>query len=83
MAEVKSIQVSELRKDLARYLRDAQRGGEFVVLSRDRPLARLGPPAAAQRRPVDLLRGRIDMAADFDTLPADLLALIECDEPGA
>jgi prevent-host-death family protein len=38
---VKTVSVSELKENLSRYLRRAQRGGEIQVVNRGRPVARL------------------------------------------
>ena len=41
---MKSINVSELKANLSRYLRMASRGTRVVVRDRDEPIAQLGPP---------------------------------------
>lgn len=40
---MKSINVSELKAHLSRYLRAASRGTRIVVKDRDEPIAQLGP----------------------------------------
>ena len=80
MPEAKSVQVREFRENLAEFLRDAERGTEIVIMSRSKPVARLGPPAVTGRRPLGLMRGRIKMAPDFDVTPPDLIAALEGDE---
>jgi antitoxin (DNA-binding transcriptional repressor) of toxin-antitoxin stability system len=41
---MKSINVSELKANLSRYLRMAAGGARIVVKDRDEPIAQLGPP---------------------------------------
>jgi antitoxin (DNA-binding transcriptional repressor) of toxin-antitoxin stability system len=41
---MKSINVTELKAHLSRYLRMASRGARVVVKDRDEPIAQLGPP---------------------------------------
>ena len=42
-----SVGVAELRQNLSRYLRRAQRGERLVVTDHNRPVAELGPPSSA------------------------------------
>lgn len=44
---MKSINVTELKANLSRYLRMASRGARIVVRDRDEPVAQLGPPDPA------------------------------------
>jgi len=74
--------VREFRGNLTEFLRQARQGRSFLVMSRDQVLAEVGPPppeARPRRRP-GALRGQIQMAPDFDTLPADVLAAMEGEE---
>jgi antitoxin (DNA-binding transcriptional repressor) of toxin-antitoxin stability system len=41
---MKSINVSELKAHLSKYLRMASRGKPIVVKDRDEPIAQIGPP---------------------------------------
>ncbi len=71
--------VREFRGNLTGFLREVRQGRSFLITSHDQVLAELRPPAPAirpRRRP-GALRGRIRMAADFDTLPPDVLAAME------
>jgi len=43
---MKSINVSEFKAQLSRYLRMASRGTKILVKDRDEPIAQLGPPQA-------------------------------------
>jgi antitoxin (DNA-binding transcriptional repressor) of toxin-antitoxin stability system len=71
--------VRALRENLSDYLRRAQQGAAFVVMSRGEVLAELRGPAGTAVRPrrSGLLKGHIVMADDFDHLPDDILDAIE------
>lgn len=76
---MRRVGVRELRGNLTSFLRMAQQGQAFLVMSRDKVLAAIHPPPVAakpQRRP-GLLRGAIEMTDDFDPLPADMLSAME------
>jgi prevent-host-death family protein len=76
---MESVNFREFRKNLAGYLRQARQGQEIVVTSRGEAVARLVPPAEAERKPRQLgtLKGRIWIADDFDETPADIIAVME------
>jgi antitoxin (DNA-binding transcriptional repressor) of toxin-antitoxin stability system len=65
--------VREFRGNLTGFLRQVRQGASFLITAHDEVVAELHPPSASRRRP-GTLRGRIRMAPDFDTLPADVLA---------
>jgi antitoxin (DNA-binding transcriptional repressor) of toxin-antitoxin stability system len=46
---MKSINVTELKAHLSRYLRLASRGTRIVVRDRDEPIAQIGPPDSGAR----------------------------------
>ena len=71
--------VREFRGNLTGFLREVRQGRSFLITSHDQVLAELRPPAPASRprRRPGALRGCIRMAADFDTLPPDVLAAME------
>jgi len=71
--------VREFRGNLAGFLRQARHGASFLITSRGKVVAELHPPSAAvrPRRQAGALRGKIRMAPDFDTLPADVQAVME------
>lgn len=71
--------VREFRENMTGFLRQARQGTSFLITSHDEVVAEIRPPAQAQRSPrrPGALRGKIRMAADFDTLPADVLAAME------
>lgn len=75
----RTVQVREFRDGLAGFLREVEQGAEIVVMARNRPVARLVPPALTGRRPLGLMRGRIRIAPDFDDTPADVIAAMEGD----
>jgi antitoxin (DNA-binding transcriptional repressor) of toxin-antitoxin stability system len=43
---MKTINVTELKAHLSKYLRMASRGSQILVKDRDEPIAQLGPPQA-------------------------------------
>lgn len=75
--------VREFRANMTGYLRQARQGSSFLVMSHDEVLAEIHPPSASLRpyRQPGALRGKIRMAADFDTLPPEVLAAMEGGEP--
>jgi len=76
--ERKPVQVRELRDNLAAYLKQAEEGMELIVMSRDRAVARLGPPpSSGNKRKLGLLAGRIWIAPDFDDTPEELIDAME------
>ena len=54
-------------------------GQSFLIMSHDEMLAEVGPPQRMEqpRRQLGAPRGKIRLAADFDLLPADMLASME------
>jgi prevent-host-death family protein len=64
----------EAKSQLSRLVELAQNGEEIIIQRSGRPVARL--VAVSPRRPVaeafGTLRGAIELADDFDDLPADL-----------
>lgn len=74
--------VREFRGNLTGFLRQARQGASFLVMSHDQVLAEIRPPPKAERprRRPGALRGKIRMAADFDTLPPDVLAAMQGEE---
>jgi antitoxin (DNA-binding transcriptional repressor) of toxin-antitoxin stability system len=73
--------VRELRENMTGFLRLARQGATFLITSHDRVVAELRPPPQSQLEPRQpgALRGRIRMARDFDSLPADVLAAMQGD----
>jgi prevent-host-death family protein len=67
--------VREFRENLTGVLRQARQGASFLITSHGEVVAELHPPAspAPVARKPGALRGRITMAADFDTLADDVL----------
>jgi antitoxin (DNA-binding transcriptional repressor) of toxin-antitoxin stability system len=79
MAGTKHVGVREFRGNMTGYLRQVQQGASFLITSHGAVLAELRPPAGTTppARVPGALRGKISMAADFDTLPPDIMAAIE------
>ena len=71
--------VREFRENLSGFLKQAQHGSSFVITSHDETLAEIRSPASGARVPrkPGALRGKIWIADDFDTLPANVLASME------
>jgi prevent-host-death family protein len=69
----KVINVHAAKTHLSRLIDRAAAGEEIVIARGGRPVARLCPLERASKRQPGLLRGRIRIAKDFDTLPLDLL----------
>jgi len=75
------IGVREFRANFSGFMRQVRHGSSFIVTSREEVVAIIQPPqppSRPQRQP-GALRGKIGMAPDFDTLPADVLAAMEGD----
>jgi prevent-host-death family protein len=72
---VVKVGMHEAKSQLSRLVELAEGGEEVVIQRSGRPVARL--VAMEQRRPVaeafGTLRGEIEVADDFDDLPAELL----------
>lgn len=76
------IGVKTFRGNIDGFLREARDGNTFLVTSHGEVLAEIHPPADAVRtaRTPGMLRGRIAMAPDFDTLPPEVLAAMQGEE---
>lgn len=70
--------VREFRGNLMSFLKQVEDGQRFFLTSHHKVVAEIGPPSKdiIVRKP-GALHGKIKIAEDFDTLPADVLALIE------
>ena len=72
------VNTHEAKTHLSRLVEEAANGDEITIAKAGRPIARLVAVEPSQPRVPGLLRGRIEMAHDFDApLPPDLLALFE------
>ena len=73
------IGVREFRGNFSGFMRQVRQGASFMVTSRDEVVAIIQPPVAPEppRRQPGTLRGKIHLAPGFDTLPADILAVME------
>lgn len=70
-----SVNVYEAKTHLSQLLDRAAAGEEIVIARAGRPVARLVALAGAtQRREPGAWRGRVTMGADFDELPAEVIA---------
>lgn len=70
--------VREFRDNLTSFLKQIEDGQRFVLTSNHKVVAEIGPPSkgTAVRKP-GALRGKIKVAEDFDSLPADVLSSME------
>jgi prevent-host-death family protein len=77
------INVYEAKTQLSRLIDRAVAGEDVVIARAGRPMVRLVPVAArvTPRRRPGSARGSIRMAADFDELPADVLAAFRGELP--
>ncbi len=73
-----NVSVYDAKTNLSRLL-DRAAGGEEIVITRNgRPVARLVAATPVRKpRKLGLLKGRIRMGNDFDTLPGDVLDAFE------
>ena len=71
--------VRDLRSNLTRYLKAAERGDRVLVTSRDVVIAEIHAPSPSHRLPCrpGALKGQIKIVENFDTWPDDLLAALE------
>ncbi|MEP7184186.1 MAG: type II toxin-antitoxin system Phd/YefM family antitoxin [Betaproteobacteria bacterium] len=76
---METVNVHEAKTHLSQLLERVAAGGEIVIAKAGKPVARLVPLAAAKpKRRLGLLRGQLDVPADFDApLPAGVLAAFE------
>ncbi len=70
-----TVSISEAKMHLSRLVDRAAAGEEIVISRRGKPVARLTPLAAGpQTVRFGVLKGRIDVAGDFDApLPKEVL----------
>lgn len=72
--------IRRFRSNMSGFLRRARNGEVIVLTSHEKQVAEIHPPVAwAQptRRKPGALKGRIVMAPDFDTLPAEIIEAFE------
>ena len=74
-----SMNVHEAKTNFSRLLVEVQAGREIVITRAGRPVAKLVPydGAGESRRTPGGWEGRVQVAEDFDELPADLLEAFE------
>jgi prevent-host-death family protein len=66
----------EAKTKLSQLVQRAERGEEIVITRNGRPTVRLAPVASSSGMAAvrGAWRGRVELAADFDELPADIAA---------
>ena len=74
------VNVYQAKTHLSSHLQRVERGEEIVIGRSGKPVAKLVPynRRGRARRP-GAWKGRVRIAADFDELPADLLAAFQGD----
>lgn len=70
---MESFNIHQAKTHLSRLLERVSNGEEIVIARSGRPIARLVPFAAAPRRPGSL-KGKIEIADDFDAPLPDSIA---------
>lgn len=78
--EARTVNFREFRMNLSTYLRQAHDGAEIVVTSHGKEIARIVPPVPVAQQRVKLagmFKGRLQMAADFDETPDELIDAME------
>jgi antitoxin (DNA-binding transcriptional repressor) of toxin-antitoxin stability system len=75
-----TINIHDIQRDLAGFLRRVEAGESFIVLRDDQPLAEVKPLAngQSQPRPFGLCAGEFTVPDDFDApLPEEILKEFE------
>jgi antitoxin (DNA-binding transcriptional repressor) of toxin-antitoxin stability system len=72
------IGVREFRANLSRYLKQAEQGAHFAVVSHDKVVAELHPPPPASEYPCTFgaLKGQIWMAPGWDQPDEELIDIM-------
>lgn len=71
--------ISEAKAQLSALVEHVLAGGEVIIARAGKPVVKLVrvAPGSAFRRP-GTLRGKVQIAEDFETLPADMAAAFGC-----
>ena len=76
-----TVQLEDVAKDLASYVKKVEAGETFIIAARERPVAELRPappPHGNGQRPFGLCAGDFVVPDDFDApLPDDVVADFE------
>ncbi|MBI3179655.1 MAG: type II toxin-antitoxin system prevent-host-death family antitoxin, partial [Deltaproteobacteria bacterium] len=68
---------SEAKAELSALIEQVQKGEEVLISKAGRPVARLVPyEGIGKRRVPGALRGKIEIAPDFDVWPEDIAAAL-------
>ncbi len=77
---MESINIHEAKTHLSRLVEDVAEGAEIVIAKAGKPMARLVPLAQRTGIRFGVLKGRIEIADDFDApLPEGVLDAFESD----
>lgn len=72
------VTIQHAKTHLSRLVRQVEKGDEVVIRRGRTPVAKLvSYHAPARRRRPGRLRGKIELADDFDTLPEDIARALE------
>ncbi len=79
MNEKITVNVRELRDNLAGYLSQVRHGDEVTITSHGKPVAKIVPAVVKKSRSAlfGAMRGQVTMAADFDATPDDIVDAME------
>jgi prevent-host-death family protein len=79
MNEKLTVNVRELRDNLASYLSQVSSGFEVTITSHGKPIAKIIPATAKKPRSAlfGSMRGQITVAEDFDETPGDVIDAME------
>jgi len=77
MVESKPVNIHDAKTHLSRLIERVEAGEEVTIARAGRPVARLVPLRAARPRVLGMLRGRIQLAPDFDAPDEALITLFE------
>jgi prevent-host-death family protein len=76
---METINIHQAKTHLSSLLERVSRGEEIVIAKAGKPIARLMPlevPPERKMKRIGFLEGRIKVPDDFDTMGADLIALM-------
>ncbi|WP_428394682.1 type II toxin-antitoxin system Phd/YefM family antitoxin [Lichenicoccus sp.] len=77
---MQTVNIHAAKIQLSRLVEQAAAGEEIIIALAGRPLARLVPltgAAAGQKRVLGVLSGELQVPAESDTLPIDMLEVFE------
>jgi prevent-host-death family protein len=74
---MKPVKIHEAKTHFSKLILRVEAGEEIVVQRGDVPVAKIVPyEASSQARTAGALKGRVEIAADFDAIPAEFEAYV-------